>query len=311
MFSYRHAFHAGNHADVLKHTVLLQLLDYLNQKETAYTVVDTHAGAGVYTLDGEFAAKSQESDSGIAKLWDRKDLPPAVAHYVKLIKSMNPSGKMRFYPGSPFCAEKTMRQQDRLRLFEMHSTEIKILEENCRKVEAHAAAQGQRSTVRGKRIMVHRADGFAGMRALLPPPSRRGLILIDPSYEDKDDYRKVKVAIEDALTRFPTGTYAVWYPVLGRLESQQLPERLKRIAGDNWLNVTLSVSGPAAEGLHHSGMFIINPPWTLHTTLKETMPWLVQALAVDSGAHFALQVAGETGASAKVASAPMARGRTR
>ena len=217
MFSYRHAFHAGNHADVLKHTVLLQLLDYLNQKETAYTVIDTHAGAGVYTLDGEFAAKSQESDYGIAKLWDRKDLPPAVAHYVKLIKSMNPSGKMRFYPGSPFCAEKTMRQQDRLRLFEMHSTEIKILEENCRKVEAHAAAQGQRSTVRGKRIMVHRADGFAGMRALLPPPSRRGLILIDPSYEDKDDYRKVKVAIEDALTRFPTGTYAVWYPVLGRL----------------------------------------------------------------------------------------------
>ena len=154
MFSYRHVFHAGNHADVLKHTVLLQLLDYLNQKETAYTVVDTHAGAGVYTLDGEFAAKSQESDSGIAKLWDRKDLPAAVAHYVKLIKSMNPSGKMRFYPGSPFCAEKTMRQQDRLRLFEMHSTEIKILEENCRKVEAHAAAQGQRSTVRGKRKVV-------------------------------------------------------------------------------------------------------------------------------------------------------------
>jgi 23S rRNA (adenine2030-N6)-methyltransferase len=225
MFSYRHAFHAGNHADVLKHTVLLQLLDYLNQKETAYTVIDTHAGAGVYTLDGEFAAKSQESDSGIAKLWDRKDLPAAVAQYVKLIKSMNPSGKMRFYPGSPFCAEKTMRQQDRLRLFEMHSTEIKILEENCRKVEAHAAAQGQRSTVRGKRIMVQRADGFAGMRALLPPPSRRGLVLIDPSYEDKDDYRKVKVAIEDALTRFPTGTYAVWYPVLGRLESQHLPER--------------------------------------------------------------------------------------
>jgi 23S rRNA (adenine2030-N6)-methyltransferase len=136
-------------------------------------------------------------------------------------------------------------------------------------------------------------------------------VLIDPSYEDKDDYRKVKVAIEDALTRFPTGTYAVWYPVLGRLESQQLPERLKRIAGDSWLNVTLSVSSPAALGLHHSGMFIINPPWTLHTTLKETMPWLVQALAVDSGAHFALQVAGETGASAKVASAPITRGRTR
>jgi 23S rRNA (adenine2030-N6)-methyltransferase len=300
MFSYRHAFHAGNHADVLKHTVLLQLLAYLNQKETAYTVVDTHAGAGVYTLDSDFAAKSMESDSGIARLWDRKDLPPSVAEYVKLIKSMNPSGKMRFYPGSPFCAEKCMREQDRLRLFEMHSTEIKILEENFRKLESHAAAQGQRTSTRGKRILIDRADGFAAMRALLPPPSRRALVLIDPSYEDKDDYRKVKVAIEDALVRFATGTYAIWYPVLGRLESQQLPERLKRIGGANWLNVTLSISSPANEGLHSSGMFIINPPWTLQATLKETMPWLVEALAVDDGAHFSLQVAGETAAPKEV-----------
>ncbi|MGB4345114.1 MAG: 23S rRNA (adenine(2030)-N(6))-methyltransferase RlmJ [Burkholderiaceae bacterium] len=294
MFSYRHAFHAGNHADVLKHTVLLQLLDYLNQKETAYTVIDTHAGAGVYTLDSEFASKSKEFDSGIARLWDRKDLPAAVAEYVNLIKSMNPSGKMRFYPGSPFCAEKRMREQDRLRLFEMHSTEIKNLEENFRRVEAHAAAQGQRSNVRGKRVMIQRADGFASMKALLPPPSRRALVLIDPSYEDKDDYRKVKAAIEDALVRFATGTYAVWYPVLGRLESQQLPERLKRIAGSNWLNVTLCVGNPQAEGmgLHSSGMLVINPPWTLEATLKETMPWLVEALKRDEGAHYTLQVSG-------------------
>lgn len=298
MFSYRHAFHAGNHADVLKHTVLLQLLEYFNQKDTAYTVIDTHAGAGVYMLDGEFAAKSMESDSGIAKLWDRTDLPPAVAEYVNLIKSMNPSGKMRFYPGSPFCAEKIMREQDRLRLFEMHPTEIKLLEENFRKLQAHAAAQGQRATVRGKRVMVHRADGFAGVKALLPPPSRRGLVLIDPSYEDKDDYRKVKVAIEDALTRFPSGTYAVWYPVLGRLDSQQLPERLKRLAGTDWLNVTLCVGSPQDEGmgLHSSGMFIVNPPWTLKATLQQVMPWLVTALGRDSGAHFTLQVGGETAA---------------
>lgn len=291
MFSYRHAFHAGNHADVLKHTVLVQLLAYLNQKETPYMVIDTHAGAGVYTLDSEFASKSREADSGIALLWERNDLPAAVAEYVSLIKSMNPSGKMRFYPGSPFCAEKIMREQDRLRLFEMHPTEIKVLEENFRKLQAHAAAQGQRPSVRGKRIQIARMDGFAALKALLPPPSRRGLILMDPSYEDKDDYRKVKVALDDALKRFATGTYAIWYPILGRMDSQQLPERLKRLGSANWLNVTLTVGGPSQDGLglRSSGMFIINPPWTLESRLKESMPWLTNALAVDEGARFTLQ----------------------
>ncbi len=289
MFSYRHAFHAGNHADVLKHMVLVQLLAYLNQKETAYMVIDTHAGAGVYTLDSEFASKSGEASEGIARLWSRKDLPEAVAAYVDEIRAMNPAGKLRHYPGSPFLSERLMREQDRLRAFELHSTDSKLLEENIRKLEAHAAANGRRS--RGTRILAQRADGFAGLKALLPPPSRRGLVLIDPSYEDKDDYRKVKAALEDAQKRFASGTFAVWYPVLGRLESQQLPERLKRIAQGDWLNVTLSIGAPDADGrgLVASGMFIINPPWTLAATLKDTLPWLVQALARDGSARFSLQ----------------------
>lgn len=293
MFSYRHAFHAGNHADVLKHMVLLQLLEYLNQKDTPYMVIDTHAGAGMYLLDSEYAMRSGEAESGIAMLWDKKDLPAPLAQYVGMVKAMNPSGKMRFYPGSPFCAEKIMREEDRLRLFEMHSTEILVLDENFRKLQAHQAAQGQRPA-RGKRILIQRADGFAGLKALLPPPSRRGLILIDPSYEDKDDYRKVKVAIEDAMQRFATGTYAIWYPVLGRLDSQQLPERLKRVSNGNWLNVTLTVGSPTEEGmgLRSSGMLIINPPWTLQATLKETMPYLVDALGVDDAASFNIQVSG-------------------
>lgn len=297
MFSYRHAFHAGNHADVLKHMVLVQLLAYLNQKDTAYMVIDTHAGAGVYTLDGEFATKSGEASEGIAKLWGRKDLPAAVAAYVNEIRAMNQAGKLRHYPGSPFLAERLMREQDRLRLFELHSTDSKLLAENVRKLEAHAAANGQRS--RGKRIAAERADGYAALKALLPPPSRRGLVLIDPSYEDKDDYRKVKATLEDAQKRFATGTFAVWYPVLGRLDSQQLPERLKRIAQSEWLNVTLSIGAPDNEGrgLVTSGMFIINPPWTLEATLKDTLPWLVQTLARDGSARFSLQ----TGAAAKPA----------
>ncbi len=288
MFSYRHAFHAGNHADVLKHMVLVQLLAYLNQKDTPYMVIDTHAGAGVYTLDGEYASKSGEAEEGIAKLWSRNDLPPAVAAYVEQIRGMNPAGKLRHYPGSPFLAERVMREQDRLRLFEMHSTDSRLLAENVRKLEAHAAANGFRT--RGKRILAERADGFGALKALLPPPSRRGLVLIDPPYEDKDDYRKVKVALEDAQKRFASGTYAVWYPVLGRLESQQLPERLKRLSQSDWLQVTLSIgaSGLEGRGLTASGMFIINPPWTLEAELKDTMPWLVQALARDASARFTL-----------------------
>ena len=147
-----------------------------------------------------------------------------------------------------------------------------------------------RHHARGKRVMIQRADGFAGLKALLPPPSRRGLVLIDPPYEDKDDYRKVKAAIEDAQRRFATGTYAIWYPVLGRLESQQLPERLKRVAASDWLQVTLSIGAPAeGRGLHSSGMFIINPPWTLEASLQEAMPWLANLLGRDGAGRFQIQ----------------------
>ncbi|WP_413460070.1 23S rRNA (adenine(2030)-N(6))-methyltransferase RlmJ [Herbaspirillum huttiense] len=291
MLSYRHAFHAGNHADVLKHMVIIQLMRYLGQKDPAYMVIDTHAGAGVYALDGDYASKNAEYETGIAKLWDRKDLPAMVKEYVDLVRSLNPSGKMRYYPGSPYCAEKTMREQDRLRLFEMHPSEVKVLEDNFRKLEAHAAAQGQRPAARGKRVMVYRGDGFQGLKALLPPPSRRGLVLIDPPYEDKRDYTHVAQVLADALTRFPTGTYAVWYPVLHRNESRQLPERLKRLGAKSWLNVTLAIHGPAPDGfgLHNSGMFILNPPWTLEAQLKEVMPYLIEVLGVDDTAEYLLE----------------------
>lgn len=291
MLSYRHAFHAGNHADVLKHMVIIQLMRYLGQKDPAYMVIDTHAGAGVYALDGDYASKNAEYETGIAKLWDRKDLPAMVKEYVDLVRSLNPSGKMRYYPGSPYCAEKTMREQDRLRLFEMHPSEVKVLKDNFRKLEAHAAAQGQRPAARGKRVMVYRGDGFQGLKALLPPPSRRGLVLIDPPYEDKRDYTHVAQVLADALTRFPTGTYAVWYPVLQRNESRQLPERLKRLGAKSWLNVTLAIHGPAPDGfgLHNSGMFILNPPWTLEAQLKEVMPYLIEVLGVDDTAEYVLE----------------------
>jgi 23S rRNA (adenine2030-N6)-methyltransferase len=289
MLSYRHAFHAGNHADVLKHFVQVQLHEYMNQKDTAYTYIDTHSGAGVYALDSSFASKNAEFDTGIGPLWERKDLPKALAAYLNLVKGMNPSGKMRYYPGSPYVADQMTREQDRLRLFELHPADSKILADNFRKVEAHKAEQGERA--RGRRVMIERGDGFHSLKALLPPPSRRALVLIDPPYEIKDDYRKVKDALEEALGRFPSGIYAVWYPVLQRMESRQFADKLKRLPAKEWLNVTLTVStpGPDGFGLHSSGMFILNPPYTLEPVLREVLPYLVKVLGKDAGASFVIE----------------------
>lgn len=277
MLSYRHAFHAGNHADVLKHLVLVQLTRYLGQKEKPFWVVDTHAGAGAYALDSAYASKLQEFREGVGRLWERKDLPAALAGYLDLVRRMNPEGRLKAYPGSPFFTLWTLREQDRLRLFELHSKDARLLAENF-----ESAA---------RQVVVSPTDGFAGLKASLPPPSRRGLVLIDPSYEEKQDYERVVKALKDALQRFSGGVYAVWYPQLTRLEAHELPQRLKRLPGGKWLHVALRVREPAKEGfgMHGSGMFILNPPWTLYETLAEVMPYLVSVLGLDSGAGYVLE----------------------
>lgn len=289
MLSYRHAFHAGNHADVLKHFVQVQLHLYMNQKDAAYTYIDTHSGAGVYALDSFQATKNAEFDTGIGPLWACVDVPAPLKDYLDLVKAMNPSGKMRYYPGSPYVAEEVAREQDRLRLFELHPSDHKILSENFRKLEAHKAEQGQRA--RGRRVIIEHGDGFASLKALLPPPSRRALVLIDPPYEIKDDYRRVRDALDEALGRFPSGIYAVWYPVLQRMESRQFADRLKRLPAKEWLNVTLTTRTPTPDGtgLHSSGMFILNPPYTLEPMLREVMPYLVRVLGKDAGARFTIE----------------------
>jgi 23S rRNA (adenine2030-N6)-methyltransferase len=278
MLSYRHAFHAGNHADVLKHFVLMQLLQYLNQKDKPWWFIDTHAGAGLYALDQGYAAKNAEYENGIAGLWKRDDLPAALAEYVDLVRGLNPDGVLRLYPGSPWVAQQALRTDDRLRLFELHPADFKLLTDNFREA--------------GRRVKVEQADGFTALKALLPPPSRRGLVLIDPSYEEKQDYQRVPAALLDALKRFETGNYAVWYPLLQRQESRQFAEKLKRLPVKNWLHVSLTVNTPAADGfgMHGSGMFVLNPPWTLHATLKQVMPWLVRVLGQDAGAAFSLEI---------------------
>jgi 23S rRNA (adenine2030-N6)-methyltransferase len=281
MLSYRHAFHAGNHADVLKHAVVVQLLHYLGKKDKAYWYIDTHAGAGAYALREGYATKNAEFDTGIGKLWGRDDLPAALADYVDEVAALNPDGDLRFYPGSPYLAWRLMREQDRMRLFELHSTEIDVLRHRF-----HDA---------GRRVMIYAGDGFDGIKALLPPPPRRALVLIDPSFEDKRDYARTLKCVEESLERFATGTYAVWYPQVTRPESQRFPEQLKRLQEKNWLHVTLSVSKPPEDGfgLYGSGMFILNPPYTLEAAMKEALPWLVKTLGQDAGAQFRIESRGD------------------
>ncbi|MFJ1298675.1 23S rRNA (adenine(2030)-N(6))-methyltransferase RlmJ [Pseudomonadota bacterium AL_CKDN230030165-1A_HGKHYDSX7] len=281
MFSYRHAFHAGNHADVLKHAILVHVLDYFNRKDAPYWVIDTHAGAGLYALDSDWANKNAEFADGVARLWDRTDLPPLLADYVERIRDYNPDGRLRHYPGSPWLTMDALRDRDRLRLFEMHPTESGVLARNLE----------QRDRLIQRQTTIYGTDGFEGLKAMLPPPTRRGAVLIDPSYEDKQDYRRTLTAVKEGVKRFATGTYAVWYPLVQRREVTEMTRQLERLPVKSWLHATLSVKRPAGDGfgLHGSGMFLVNPPWTLDAALKPVMPFLARELAQDDRATFTLQ----------------------
>ncbi len=276
MLSYRHSFHAGNHADVLKHFVLVQVLRYFNQKDKPYWYIDTHAGAGCFQLDSTHAQKTAEFETGISRLWSQAGLPPALADYLDQVKAANSGDRLRHYPGSPMIALQLLRPDDRLRLFELHSTDYKLLCNNL-----HDA---------GRRAAIKQSDGFLDLKSVLPPQPRRGLTLIDPSYEDKRDYVRVVAALKEAQSRFPTGTTIIWYPLLQRGDTRQMPEKLKKAAPD-WLNVALSVKAPAEDGfgMHGSGLFIVNPPWTLADTLRDTLPALTALLAQDDKASFSLE----------------------
>lgn len=276
MLSYRHAFHAGNHADVLKHFIEYQLLHYLGLKDKPYWYIDTHAGAGCYALDSGYATQNAEYESGIARLWERTDMPGALADYVALVKALNPDGEMKIYPGSPLVALKLMRPDDRLRLYELHPTDSDILLENFLDYDPLA--------------LTHHANGFGALKALLPPPPRRGLVLIDPPYEEKQDYQRVVDSLKEGLKRFSSGIYAVWYPQLQRDDARRLPEELKKLPAQSWLHVALTVKAPGADGIgmHGSGMFILNPPWVLHGVLQEVMPYLSKQLAQDEHACYTL-----------------------
>jgi 23S rRNA (adenine2030-N6)-methyltransferase len=275
MLAYRHAFHAGNHADVLKHIVLMLVLRHLATKDKGYRFVDTHGGAGGYSLLGRYARRNAEHDRGIGLLWTRDDLPATVADYVDLVRQFNPDGRLAQYPGSPSLALMLLRAQDELRAFELHPTEQKIL----------------RATLAGRRhATAIDGDGFEGLRSQLPPPTRRGAVLVDPSYEGNGDYAKVVATLRDAVARFADGVYVVWYPQVSKLEASQLPRRLAALAPKGWLHARMTVQEPDERGfgLAGSGVFVLNPPHTLHATLAEILPYLVDVLGQVAGANFVI-----------------------
>ena len=317
MFSYRHAFHAGNHADVLKHTTLIALMKYLTQKNTALTVIDTHAGAGLYRLDGDYTETSGEALEGLLKLLAKPAaeapkpggqakpvvdelLAPALQDYLDLLKTLNPqfaqSGEtahLRIYPGSPFIEQRFLSGRDKLKLFELHPTDFKSLSGNIEQLGV------------GRQVAVAREDGFEALKTFLPPPARRAMVFCDPSYEIKSDYARVSATMADAVKRFATGTYVVWYPIIPRPEAHDLPRKLKTLAvkaGRSWLNASLTVKSSklttdvAGEvvrpGLPASGMFVINPPHTLKAELQLALPQMVAKLGQDRHASFGLEHGG-------------------
>ncbi len=271
MLSYRHAFHAGNHADVIKHSLLIQVLRYLLQKDKPLRIIDTHAGAGCYAFDSAEARKNREFATGIGQLWTRQDLPPALADYVSLVRGFNPDGHLRHYPGSPLIMQALMRPQDRLFAHELHSTDHRLLSE----------ALGP-----DPRVKTSDEDGLAALKGLVPPPDRRAMTLMDPSYEIKSDYTRVVQAIEAAHRRFATGCYLLWYPVVLRARIEELERALVKSGIRSIQQFELGVAPDSLEsGMTASGMIVINPPWNLWQTMAECLPWLTANLGGSQGYH--------------------------
>ncbi|WP_374088408.1 23S rRNA (adenine(2030)-N(6))-methyltransferase RlmJ [Methylomicrobium lacus] len=280
MLSYRHAFHAGNFADVLKHLVLAHCIEHLKKKDKPFCYIDTHAGAGMYALDSEWALKNREFDSGIAKLWRRDDLPAGVRRYVELIGQFNQGKALLHYPGSPSIAASLMRKDDKLFLYDLHSTEFKFLHELVKK---------------DRRIRTFHADGLTESLGLLPPKERRGLVLIDPSYELSNDYRLVVETLKKMHRRFATGIYVLWYPVVERQRILRLERALQDSGIADMTLFELAVAPDSkGHGMTASGMIVINPPWTLASEMRLALPWLAELLGAEGqGGHRIVSLAQE------------------
>jgi len=271
--NYRHAFHAGNFADIVKHVILARALTYLQRKDKPVFVLDTHAGLGSYDLEGEAARKTAEADDGIGRLWPLLDgAPDAVgallAPFADTVRSLNPTNEPRFYPGSPALIAHLMRPQDRAVFCELHPDDHRVLADRF---------------ARSKRVRVNQMDGWQALKTLLPPPERRGLVIIDPPFEARDEFDTMLAGLEAAVRRFATGTFLAWYPIKHEAVVDAFRSGLRRRFKDALLVETM-IAAPADGAFCGSGMALINPPYTLVAELETLLPWLIQRLEREPGA---------------------------
>jgi len=270
--NYRHAYHAGNHADVLKHLVLLALLDALQKKDKPLLYLDTHAGRGLYDLKSDETTRAAEAQTGIERLREQaaqssQAAPPAIERYLAATRSTTG----RYYPGSPTLIADRQRPQDRLIACELHAEDLRALTKR----------------LTGPRQTALHMDGWQAIRAKLPPIERRALILIDPPYERPDEYRKIETALQDGLKRMETGVFALWYPIKDRAPLERLHRRLVALTARPILRVEMNI-WPESPGnrLNGSGMLVINPPWQLDQELAVTLNWLQPRLRQDDNANW-------------------------
>jgi 23S rRNA (adenine2030-N6)-methyltransferase len=262
--NYRHAFHAGNHADVLKHAVLLYCLDALKRKETGFAVLDTHAGRGLYDLAGSEAERNPEWRDGIARLWDWPEPPALIARYLEAVRSFNADGSLRTYPGSPALVTTNLRDQDVLMACELHPEDAGAL---------------RRALPRKANVQVHERDGWEALGALLPPAQKRGLVLIDPPYEATDEMDVSVEALRATTKRFAHGAYLWWRPLKISAVLDATDAEVRGFTDRETLRADLWVAAPQREGkLVGSSVFLINPPYGLSDALKEALPFLSEAL---------------------------------
>ena len=267
--NYRHAYHAGNFADVFKHAVLVGLIEALKQKQTAFCYIDTHAGSGRYDLHGEEALKTGEHAGGVLRLLEAARLPASLHVYLNLVRALNahrPAHDLAVYPGSPLIASLLMRDVDRAQLCELQPDEAAKL----------------RDLFRGEpRVAVHERDGYAALKALLPPKEKRGLVLIDPPFEAQDaEFRVIEAALAAAYTRWPTGVFAIWYPIKLGQHVQPFYRWLKQSGWTKVLAAELLLHPDnSALRLNGCGMVIVNAPWKFDRQLEELLPVLAQHMA--------------------------------
>jgi 23S rRNA (adenine2030-N6)-methyltransferase len=268
MFGYRHAFHAGNFADVFKHVILIQLLQALRKKEKPFFVLDTHAGAGQYDLRSDEAQKVGEYRFGIGRLWERNDLPLLLREYRDVVSAFNPGTRLLSYPGSPRITREFLRPDDRLVLCELHPTDHALLQ-TCMRDWRHVSVLG--------------LDGYEALKVHLPPRENRGLVFMDPSFEVGGEFERLFDAVKLIHQRWRNGMLAIWYPILHRAPSQHFHERLQRLGIPSVLCAELGIAPyDSPQGMHGCGMVLVNPPWKLDDNLRECLPVLLGLLRQDA-----------------------------